>query len=269
MESFEALTQFSPLELRGHRDAVAFVLWIQSKQLLATAGDDKSVRIWDVTTRKAVKSFYRCFEDDIDALYHFSAFDSLLFATSGSKIVVLNLSSSLLIDTTPLAVLSLPCEVSSLAVSLDHTKLIVGDEEGTIHFLLITSNGDSLSAEKIFKVENAHTSIVSNLLLYERAGKNFMVSSSYDCSCALWEIKEEASLIARVDFANLGTIQGQMFNPPFVHSTIEVDEDFFLVGLGDGSVSDTQRFDPDLSFTLRLSISFIGACCSQTRFVCF
>lgn len=260
MESFDALAQFCPLELRGHRDSVAFVLWIQSKKLLATAGDDKSVRIWDVTARKAVKSFYRCFEDDIDALYHFSAFDSLLFATSGSKIVVLNLSSSSLIDTTPLAVVTLPCEVSSLTLSLDHTKLIVGDEEGSIHFLVITASGDSFSAEEIFKVENAHTSIVSNLLIYERAGKNFMVSSSYDCSCALWEVKEEATMIARVDFANLGTIQGQVFNPPFVHSTIEVDEDFFLVGLGDGSVSCSLKFD--LLFTLRLSVSFSGASCS-------
>lgn len=238
MTSFEALTQFHPLELRGHRDAVAFVLWIQSKQLLATAGDDRSVRIWDVVARKAVKSFHRCFEDDIDALYHFSAFDSLLFATSGSKVVVLNLSSPSLIDTTPLAVISLPSEVSSLTVSLDNTKLIIGDEEGTIHFLTIAATGDSLSAEPIFKVENAHTSIISNILLYERAGKSFMVSSSYDCSCALWEVTEEASMLARVDFANLGKIQGQMFNPPFVHSTVEVDEDFFLVGLGDGSVSD-------------------------------
>lgn len=237
MSGFEILSPSAPETLRGHRNAVVWVLWIHSKQLLVTAGEDKSVRVWNIQSRKAVKSFYRCFEEDIDALYHFTQFENIIFASTGPNLILLNLDSDAIIDTIPLSILSFPADVSSVALTAAGSRLVLGDDDGTIRCYSIQRDDASFACTELFVLENAHKNIVSHLLFYERTGKSHMLSSSYDCSCILWVLEENATALARVDFANLGEVRGQVFNPPFVHGVVEVDEDFLLAALGDGSVS--------------------------------
>lgn len=236
MSEFTSLSIPTPMQLRGHREMVVFTLWIASRQVLVTASDDKSVRVWNISSKKAIKSFCRCFEESIDALFHFPQFENYVFVTMGRKIVLLNLDSSSLIDSTPISIFSFPADVSSLAITLSDTKFTVGDEDGNIGFYRLDNNDDTCQLNNLSVLENAHKSIVSHLLHYERGGKEFMLSSSFDCSCILWTMGEFANPLARVDFANLGEMKGQMFNPPFVNEVIEMDQDFFLIAAGDGSV---------------------------------
>lgn len=239
MEFIEGDVSEPAFQLSGHKGSVVYVLSVEDRGLLISAGEDKTVRVWDVTTRRALKCFCRCFEDDIDSLFHCSMFPNTVIVLCGRKVVFLDLDNSIMIDTTPLAVLSTSVDVHSIAVSSLLNTLILGDEDGSIGFYSFEAgiSDAGLTDSYLYALDGAHTNIVSSLLPFEKDGKQFLISSSFDCSCVLWNLSSTpASAICRLDFANLGAVTGQMFNPPFVHSIVDVDDTMIIAALGDGTV---------------------------------
>jgi WD40 repeat protein len=116
------------LVLEGHRGAILDLALSEDGRRLFSAGRDDTLRAWDLASGKQLSSLgVRAGKVDEVAL---SRKADLAYSISGDTLIVCSLRGM-----TRLSSLSIDHQISSLSMTEDGRKLVLGDESGRVHFL--------------------------------------------------------------------------------------------------------------------------------------
>lgn len=226
--------------LKGHKNTInAIDVSKYEDKLVLTGSDDKTVRIFDARSNKAIKCIANCFSEGVTAV----AFDK-----SNSNVVYCAETTSLYaFDTRSERVMIAEHvfkkenfaadDISTIRAHANGRQLAVGDDSG------IVSVVDLESMKVTSSLSRTHKSIVGTLAFRPNKERE-LATGGFDCISCIWDSGTgKAKQTYNFSDRNLSKFSGQFFNPPFVQSVAFLDGGNALAcGLGDGSI---QVLDPD------------------------
>lgn len=224
--------------LKGHKECLNCIdATTSSRNLIASGSDDKSVRLWDIRTNKAIKCIVQCFESSVEAVKFSISDDNILYAASSNSLFSFDLRKDGIILKSPVSVTtdSAIDEINTIAVNLGGNFIAVGDDSG-VATILETNNLKAYKPKRL----NGHSSLV-NAIAFNPANSSSFVSGGFDCLLSTWDLNHPNSPKSTVNLANLGIANNESklktINPPFVQNLSYICKaQAIVIALGDGSV---------------------------------
>jgi WD40 repeat protein len=224
--------------LKGHKECLNCVdSTTSSRNLIATGSDDKSVRLWDIRTNKAIKCVVQCFESPVEAVKFSVSEDHLLYAASSNSLFTFDLRKDGIIMKSPTSVITDAAtdEINTIAVNLSGDFVAVGDDSG-IATILETNNLKAYKPKRL----NGHNSLV-NAMAFSPVNPNSFVTGGFDCLLSTWDLDNPNGPKSSVNMSKLGNEKNEStmknINPPFVQNLSYIFQAMaIVVALGDGSV---------------------------------
>jgi WD40 repeat protein len=223
--------------LKGHKECINCIdSTTSSRNLIASGSDDKSVRLWDIRTNKAIKCVVQCFESSVEAVKFSVSNDNILFAASSNSLFNFDLRKDGIIIKSPVSVTTDAAtdEINTIAVSMSGDFVAVGDDSG-VATILETNNLKSYKPKRL----NGHNSLV-NAIAFSPVNPNGFVTGGFDCLLSTWDLDNPNSPKSSVNMAKLTLCTEsttKSINPPFVQNLSYIFQgQAIVVALGDGSV---------------------------------
>eukprot|EP01039_Chlorochromonas_danica_P000163 gene163-172_t len=223
-------------ELRGHRAPVTCLKYNQSKQLLGSGSEDRSVRLWDSRTSRSVKCFHNCFDSEIEAVHFAYKSEHILFAVTCSSLYSFDLRKECVLDSQPLAIVGNAfSEISAAAFAPKDNLAAIADDSDSIYLIEINTDG-TFQSESQKKLRKVHSNSIGALVFAEK--KRELISGGFDFLLCKWDI-DNAKPIKRGEFKSYEGFENsnQTLNPPFI-TTLSFLPGTSIVasGAGDGSI---------------------------------
>jgi WD40 repeat protein len=216
----------------GHKDTILDIQ-VATPSLIATCSDDKSIRLWDTRTSKAVMCIAGYSSEEYVNTIRFQSCDSnCLFGASDKALYGFDFRSNNnnLIVRNALSVFKdiTSSDISCFALNASGT-FALGDDDGIIHIL--NSQGEILK-----RLRRPHVNVIG-CISFRPNNNNNLVSGGFDSLLCLHDYKR-GRIQYSIDFSTLAIESGnQMSNPPFVHDITHMFQHrVVLSALGDGSL---------------------------------
>ena len=231
-------------KLKGHSEAVNDVAakCDEFRQLIATASEDGTVRIWDQRTNKTMKC-YREFFSSSPQLVKFSLDNnsSSLFVADEKYVYALDVAADGVLVRTPLRSIDRGLTVSGVdisALSVGSGTIAIGDDDGIVSIFDTRTDtiDSSCSNVLIAKLEGLHTNLIGSIAL-GYCNNSTVYTGGFDSLLVSWNMQSGNSLKS----FNFGGFYTGTTNPPFVHSlsvlSLEEEEhEYLLCALGNGRI---------------------------------
>lgn len=228
-------------KLRGHRGSVSCLT--SYDDCIVSGSEDKTVRLWDLRTRKTFKCINSCFSDAIEDVQLNPKDRNYLFVASGSQLLSFDTRFDGVINREPIATYNNVGEINRLSLSPKEPLIAIGDDSNDIRIVSYSNNGELFENSAVYRAKllrRGHTSLV-NALSFRSTNPKELFSGGFDCVGNIWDTglaKVKTSINLAVNNIEEGDGCNRMFNPPHVHAGQYLDSGkAIIVALGDGSVS--------------------------------
>jgi len=218
-------------ELQGHTGAVNCLA--AEVDVLASGGEDGSVRLWDVAAGRSTRALLSPGKRPVNAVcIGRGGCEHFLIAAAGREVFAYDLRAPGMVLREP-AVPSMGRareEVSTLALDASGRFVSIGDDSGEVR--LVDLDGEDQPPE----LQASHGSICSCVAFRPAAGLE-MLSAGMDACIVRWDGTTGAAVRSWNLATQLGADETQLVNPRHVHSLAYAPGgDCFAAALGDGSV---------------------------------
>ena len=222
--------------LVGHKGTINDLSVSKRVPLVATAADDKSVRVWDERTNKTVKCFHDLFASSPQMVRFSLDNDSILYAADEKSLYELDLRMEGLLVRSPLCTIlngdGLSPDITAITISSG--KIAIGDENGTVTVYNTISESDVPEDPLVFR--DKHTNLIGSLSISHGSPHYSVYSGGFDSLLVKWSSESKKE----VKNFNFGSFYTGNMNPPFVHavSTVALGgaEEFIVCALGNGRI---------------------------------
>jgi WD40 repeat protein len=241
--------------LRGHKGSISCLQVSVDGGMLLSASEDKTVRVWDVTSGKPTKCLAGCFQSDIETV-RFGAAKGVVYVACTNSIAAFDIGKEGVIlkeANTQVGMTEGGDEVSTMALNAKGDLLAVAMDSGVINLLPVKLNGvfcENSGTTRYKRLTRQHTNIV-NTIVFKRNNPKELLSGGFDYTACVWETdrgkpKATTSFTAlpagdgepSVGGSETASMPLQMVNPPFVMAMEYVLGGRCIVAaLGDGTVS--------------------------------
>lgn len=193
--------------LRGHEGRVEGLAFRMVDNILASAGDDETVRVWSTTTGEQLVELDRA-EEWVRSVAFNPANGDLAFAGGATTVTIYR-------DNTPILLSGHAASVRSLAYSSDGTRLASGDRDAKIW--LWDANGTQQDT-----IDTQGGAILA--LVFNPSGDQ-LVSGDFDGNVKIWT-------------ASTGRVEGEMPHYPAAVRTLMFNTEgtLLIVGYDDGAI---------------------------------
>ncbi|QRV94656.1 Vegetative incompatibility protein HET-E-1 [Ceratobasidium sp. AG-Ba] len=198
--------------LKGHTGRVNTAIFSPNNLYIASGGDDTTIRVWDIFSRKTV----------IDPLEgHIGSVCSVSFSPDGARLVSSSNDGTVriwninLVHTTTGLSKSHTNRISSLRFSSDSSLLVSGEYDGDICIW------DSYTGKLVLGPLSGHTKPVYSVDI--SSGRSYVASASDDKTMRLWNIKDGGCIckILETDLRKPGWVR---FSPDGFHLVFGSDD---------------------------------------------
>lgn len=250
-------------ELSGHKGGVQCLSACLTTGIVASGGEDSTVRIWDLRSHgnlsagrvRASLCITRCFDGDCVTATAWSATNEhTLFVAAGTKLLEFDTragANGSVLLTVPVAVRCVrEDEINSVDVFRGESEtchVAIADDTGVVCVVDIPlGSGGEIGESRTRTLSHAPASICS-CARFRPDHQQHLASGALDGTLAMWDWKRNR-LVTKIDFQKdfpteaEGTLQ--LINPPLVHDlSFTHGGDKLACALGDGSFSvfDYQR----------------------------
>ncbi|GBG81838.1 hypothetical protein CBR_g34019 [Chara braunii] len=232
--------------LRGHTDTVCCCDFDASGGLLATGGEDSSIRVFDVPSHACCQVYTGRFAQDAVTSVRFSmSGDHILYAAAGTVVYAFDVRKGGG-DTEPIRTFKVAGEeVNQVTLNRKGNFLAAADDIGEVKVVDLRTNS-------VFKtLRRGHSNICTSVQFHPRRPWE-VVSGGLDSRILKWDfstgrVRKEWNLSAEStldDSEAEGVGQSRMCNPPMVHALAVCEEDcasdvssLLVAGRGDGAVA--------------------------------
>lgn len=172
VRGFDLIQKKQIFVLHGHFSKVWCIV-LTGDSLHAISGSyDASVRIWNIKERKQV-AVLKGHKANITSLCYIEARSLIISGSIDQCLIVWDI-----INFTIVKKLDISEFIISTVLFENQSKIIIGSEKNIIFY--------NIETEKVIKTIEAHTNVVSSLLLTR--DEKILVSGSYDMTIAVWDL---------------------------------------------------------------------------------
>eukprot|EP00602_Paraphysomonas_sp_CaronLab_P004435 CAMPEP_0185034930 /NCGR_PEP_ID=MMETSP1103-20130426/25407_1 /TAXON_ID=36769 /ORGANISM="Paraphysomonas bandaiensis, Strain Caron Lab Isolate" /LENGTH=281 /DNA_ID=CAMNT_0027571781 /DNA_START=18 /DNA_END=860 /DNA_ORIENTATION=+ len=215
----------------GHQDTV---LDIETRNtdcnIVATSSEDKSIRIWDIRTKRSVQCIVGFDECPAERIKFSPSKEHELIGMTDKSVFKFDLRSESIIirDSQVIYTSSSECDLSSISFHPKDSVVAVGDDNGVISLVNIDTG------DVIRRLSRVHSSVIG-AAEFSPFNPKVLVSGGFDSLCCSWDVLRGRPASEVVDFTHQQ--QGnQISNPPFVHDIMHLPGGRVAVcALGDGT----------------------------------
>ena len=240
--------------LAGHKGAVTCVdagagvaATGAPERLLASGGEDGSIRIWDLATARGVRALLPPEGGEVAAvcLGRGERWGSWVYAAVGRAILGFDLRApGVLLRQPAWALAASRDDVADLAASEDGSLLAAADDAGDVQLVRLHGAPDAKTAPPTGAYANAHRDSLCTCVAFRPApgclasGGTEMCTGGLDCYVARWLPSPDVPPVERWSLAPpAAAASAQLVNPRYVFSlTYSADGETLAVALGDGTL---------------------------------
>jgi WD40 repeat protein len=184
--------------LRGHNDSVGSVAFSPHGDLLATASDDQTIRLWKVGSSQMVTTLsgHRDIIKDVD----WSADGKLLATAASDGVIIWEVPSGRIVHR---LVQTHPVQVNSVAFDPEGTSLASADDNGTVAIWDVTSGQMKTSF-------TLHGSPISKVAFSPGQGSGLLATAGLDKTARLWDAQNGK---IRFDLPHTNAVTDVAFSP--------------------------------------------------------